>query len=300
MQLQKVRNRLAKAEAAVQALGAPRRRVATKASKAKVPRFEMTPKKFERFLLEGRGQGEGPTYRPFIQIDDLSSKGVSHRTSSSRTGFRTHHLLSDNEYAAYLAAWFDMNVLDIREQYPMLPVTLTLGIAASLGVKHPMNRKYRFAIPQTADLFLVTKEGVEVVAVKEDEDYENPRTREKLAIAEEFWRLRGIPTRVALASELKTQRFQNLQWIYDARRKQYERPFELGVNPLYDFLLSEVAGREIGLRELANHTDTEFGQPLGTALAAIRRLLAERVLETDINAGDITKDCVLFVNAQWQ
>ncbi|SOY93246.1 transposase [Cupriavidus taiwanensis] len=263
----------------------------------KASRFEMTPAKFERFLKEGRGRGAGPTYRPWIQVSDLSSKGRVHRTASALTGFRTHHLLSDNEYSAYLRAWWDENVLDIREQYPLLPVGLTESIAESLGVKHPWSNKYQFAIPQTSDLFLVRGGGIEVVAVKEDEDYEKPRTKEKLAIAEEFWRRRNVPTRVALSSELKTARFWNLEWIYDARLKPADLPFRQGRSRLYDWLVSVVVGGEISSRELGYRADVAMGLPRGTGIEAIRRLLAERVLSTDIDAGDISKDCGLCVGS---
>lgn len=87
-------------------------------SKGKKSRFDMTHAKFARFLEERRGQGAGASYRPWIQINDLSSKGRVHRTASDLTGFRTHHLLSDNELFAYVNAWWRPEVIDIREQYP--------------------------------------------------------------------------------------------------------------------------------------------------------------------------------------
>ncbi|ABF12318.1 transposase Tn7-like proteinA (plasmid) [Cupriavidus metallidurans CH34] len=260
--------------------------------------FEMNPQKLERFLREGRGMGSGNAYRPWIQVNDFSSLGRVHRTSSALTGYRTHHLLSDNEYYAYLEAWWDEEMLDIREQYPLLPVALTCGIAAELGFRHPYSTKYRLAIPLTTDLLLVRKRGLEAVAVVEDAHYEEQRTEEKLAIAEEFWRRRGVPTRVALSSTLKVQRSRNLHWIYQARRAPTERPYAPGANPLHDCLVGQVEGGPMSFWELAFRADLALCLPMGTSIAAIRWLLAERVLSTDIDDGDITKDCEIFVRSK--
>jgi hypothetical protein len=258
----------------------------------------MTPQKFERFLREGRGTGAGKAYRPWIQVNDISSRGRVHRTASALTGYRTHHLLSDNEFYAYLNAWWDEDMLDIREQYPLLPVALTLGIASELGIRHPYNNKYRFAIPFTTDLLLVRKGGLEAVAVAEDHDYADPRTKEKLAIAEEFWHRRGVPTRVSLSSTLKVQCSLNLQWIYQARRPPNELPYAPGASRLHDHLVSQAAGGCLSSLELASRTDLALRLPLGTSLAAIRRLLSERVLSTHVDKGDITKECEIFVGSR--
>lgn len=51
---------------------------------------------------------------------------------------RHHCLLSGNERrVALLLAWDD-DVLDIQEQFPLLPVSLTQTLAAARGIRHPM------------------------------------------------------------------------------------------------------------------------------------------------------------------
>jgi len=264
-------------------------------SKGKKSRFDMTHAKFARFLEERRGQGAGASYRPWIQINDLSSKGRVHRTASDLTGFRTHHLLSDNELFAYVNAWWRPEVIDIREQYPLLPVELTVGIAAELGVKHPKNHREKFFIPQTTDLLIVTRNGLEPATVKEDKDYADKRVLEKLSIEEEFWRRRGIQRTVLLSSQLKTRCSLNLLWIYHGRREPEEKPYARGESPLYDCLVNGAARGRTSSRELASRTDAALGLYLGTSLAAIRRLLAERVLSTDVDKGDISKECDIWV-----
>lgn len=56
----------------------------------------------DKRLKEGRGQGRGPDYKPFIYTRDVSSLGRSHRLFGSKCQ-RMHHLLSDLELAVFLS-----------------------------------------------------------------------------------------------------------------------------------------------------------------------------------------------------
>ena len=95
----------------------------------------MLSKKQEKWLKEGRGQGELADYKPWIKISDISSSGRSHRVFGHKTK-RTHHLLSDLELATFLFLEWSPTVLDIREQFP-LNYDTTLKIAED---KHPSVR----------------------------------------------------------------------------------------------------------------------------------------------------------------
>ena len=88
-----------------------------------------------RYLKEGRGQGEGAAYKPWICIQDFPSLGVCARPLGIKTG-RVHHLLSRNEEFYFILLDTDPDVLDIREQFP-LRLTETLRLAESLGIRHP-------------------------------------------------------------------------------------------------------------------------------------------------------------------
>lgn len=56
--------------------------------------------KNERWIKEGRGQGSGPDYKPWLTIRDVPSQGRSHRIFGHLTQ-RPHHLLSDLELATF-------------------------------------------------------------------------------------------------------------------------------------------------------------------------------------------------------
>lgn len=100
---------------------------------------EITEAKIERFIKEGRGQGTGKEYLPWLRIQDVPSEGRATRGVGWTTG-RRHELLSDNERDyCYLLDYSD-DVSDIREQFPLLPLEETLLIAHA---KFNYDREYR-------------------------------------------------------------------------------------------------------------------------------------------------------------
>lgn len=89
----------------------------------------------QRWLAQGRGQGHGTAYRPWLQVRDVMSIGRSHKVQGIKI-HRTYHVLSDLEAACLLVLEFERNVIDIREQFP-LPTELTQQAAAALRIRHP-------------------------------------------------------------------------------------------------------------------------------------------------------------------
>lgn len=111
----------------------------------------------ERYIEQGYGQGEGLDYKPWLRVQDVPSRGRSHKVSGSKVD-RVYHLLSDLEFAYFLTLEFSERVIDIREQYPILPVEEAQDIAASLGIKYPNYPGTKVPYVMTTD-FLVTYLG---------------------------------------------------------------------------------------------------------------------------------------------
>ena len=59
-------------------------------------RYAFDEDKIARFQKEGRGQGRGTSYKPWLTIQDVASHGRSHRIAGIKTG-RVHHFLSGIE-----------------------------------------------------------------------------------------------------------------------------------------------------------------------------------------------------------
>jgi hypothetical protein len=140
-------------------------------------RYGFDEAKIKRFRKEGRGQGRGAEYRPWLTIRDVPSRGRSHRLHGL-TANRVHHLLSDIECGLfYLADWADA-VTDIREQFP-LERDATQRIGAHLGVAHPQDVVTRTPLVMTTDFLIdIVQDGrisLMARAVKPAAELEKPR-----------------------------------------------------------------------------------------------------------------------------
>lgn len=81
---------------------------------------------------KGHGRGELEEYKPWILVQNISSKGRSHRIKGNKIN-RVHHFLSDGELKLFHYLEWSPSVSDIREQYPLLPVEETVEIAQELS-----------------------------------------------------------------------------------------------------------------------------------------------------------------------
>jgi hypothetical protein len=157
--------------------------------------YDITEAVIQRWIREGRGQGCGRDYRPWLTVRDVPSSGFSHRVAGVKTDGRIHHYLSREEYLIHLIAEAGRQVVDIREQYP-LDRHVTAAIAKRLGVQHPMTKQ---GTPRvlTTDL-LLSLEGhsfgpLWAIAAKPRNRYdEKVRVRQLLRIEEEYWSERGV------------------------------------------------------------------------------------------------------------
>lgn len=89
--------------------------------------------KIEKWIKEGRGTGIGSEYKPWLNIQDVASMGRSTRLKGIKTN-RQHEFLSDLERNYFYLTEYSDFVVDIREQFPLLPLEETIVIADELGI----------------------------------------------------------------------------------------------------------------------------------------------------------------------
>jgi len=94
-------------------------------------------------------------YVPLLNVRSLGSKGKSNRILGWKTG-REHHFLSKLEYAAFYYFEWSEEVIDIKEQYPLLPIEQLQNIALETRIKYP-NFKGEDII-MTTDFLITTRE----------------------------------------------------------------------------------------------------------------------------------------------
>ena len=163
-----------------------------------------------RYLKEGRGQGTGEGYKPWIYIHDFPSRGISARVPGRTTG-RIHHLLSRNEEFYFYILDADPDVLDIREQFP-LRLSETMEIARKLNVRHPWKNNFPFVM--TTDFLITGNDGLHARTVKQSDELDNPRIIEKFSIEHAYWSSKGVDWKIVTEKQINRDKARNLQWLY--------------------------------------------------------------------------------------
>ncbi len=173
---------------------------------------------FQRALKQKYGLGEKESYKPWIRVQDIPSKGNSGKIDGIKTN-RVHHTLSEHESSFFYLAEFCDSVIDIREQFPLLPLDLSVKIAQQLGVSHPIivsSKNKEFNV-MTTDFLLTRTDGqsswFEAVSVKPVAELTNKRTAEKLDIERVWWELLGVPFHLYIMTENNKIQSKNIQWF---------------------------------------------------------------------------------------
>ena len=246
-----------------------------------------------RFEGEGRGKGTGASYIPWVQVSDFSSSGDSRRVFSPKTG-RVHHLMSTIEWHIFLLLEHDEKVADIREQFPLDRGT-TQSVAVELGIKHPTYPGTNIPCVMTGD-FLVTLQrpqtnSLTMVDAKSTREAEDIRSMEKLEITRTFGDGCGIPHHLVFDSMLPQNKVRFLEWIRAAALTQEEEQ-EHGdfyathkERLLYDLTTYRRTG---SLSQYCEKYDIQTGSRDGTGLRAVRMLLQEHKLLTDLSQPNPT------------
>ncbi|MBP3887979.1 MAG: hypothetical protein J6F30_10115, partial [Cellulosilyticum sp.] len=107
---------------------------------------------YEKKIKEGRCQGEGEDYKPYINNQDIASTGRTARHRGVKAA-RQVITLSDYETNCRRILEFSSKVVQIKEQYA-LNIEETQVIADALGIKHPRNPKTKELVPIDFDFFI--------------------------------------------------------------------------------------------------------------------------------------------------
>ena len=254
--------------------------------------IKWTEARISRMQKEGRGQGEGEKYKPWLEVTDISSWGLSHRTYSEKTG-RIHHFLSQIEKDFHTILDWSSEILDIREQYP-LPRSVTREVAVELGIKHPCYPGTHVETVMTVD-FVVTRmrDGQEVwqaFDTKHASAVEDARTVEKLEISRHALAKKDVVHHLVCHSEIPKTKVNHLQWILSGQVKPGETQPVPGFFQDYSArMLADLthASRQLRLNDYCSSFDERFALQSGTGLRLAKLLMCSRELVPDFNQPDL-------------
>lgn len=240
---------------------------------------KMTGDAIQKLISEGRGQGEGEEYQPWIKVQDFSSRGQINRDVGSTTG-RQHDYFSKLEHRYHLILDWS-GLLDIQEQFPLLPVDKTMSIATQYGIPHPIDTISKEPIVMTTDfrISIPCPIGKKVItrAVKPAEELLKKRVIEKLEIERRYWEMLGIDWGIVTEREIDWVLVENLIWAYKFKSFSSLHPLtEEIVYKISGVLTDSLSSKELSLSDVALECDDLLGLKSGTSLSVARYLIASR------------------------
>jgi len=234
----------------------------------------------QRRIKEGRGDGRGCFYKPWITVRDCASRGRSHRVFGHKSQ-RGHHLLSDLELAVFLLLEWHPDTEEIREQFPLCRED-TIAISQSASIKHP--NMYGVQQVMSSD-FLVNTRDISspkfAIQAKYVDDLKKPRTIEKLEIERRYWALKSVPWTIITERDIPDAVFANINWLYPLQGDGSDHVDYMEKIEFYSFHFKQMEGCSIV--EIAKKLDKSYELELGQSLLEIRTLLARRFFLFDIS-----------------
>lgn len=258
-----------------------------------------TSSKYEKWIKEGRGSGEGSNYKPWITIQDVSSLGKSSRLLGIKTG-RQHEFLSNNETNYFYIAEFSDSVIDIREQYPLLPIEDTMKIADELGIKHSTDPKSQEAIVLTTDFLLTIKDdnGTRMLArtIKQCDDL-NKRQIDKFEVERRYWESKNIDWGIVTEKEINEVLAKNIELVYQFYDLKNIKGFENIATEQILYMVNEFKNQIVGntiIRQKAYKFEENMLLERGCGIAIFKHLIITKQIHIDM-LESINIDKELFI-----
>ena len=248
----------------------------------------LTLEQMESRYRAGYGQGSGSCYKPWLDVHDVPSNGVTRRTNGRKTG-RQHVTFSLLEDGALLCSQRLDRVVDIREQYPLYPLQDTVALAERLGIKHPAHPKDGSLVMMTTDLVLteVAPDGTQrlsAIAVKPSTELGNQRTLEKLELERLYWEMHMTSWSLVTEREMPEGLISNLRWIDDFHEISSETLSVRQIERAERLLLQKLAEHPAQpLNELCLDVDDQLGLEPGRALGVVRHCLSVKRWRIDLH-----------------
>lgn len=237
---------------------------------------------YRKYIREGRGQGSLQSYRPWITIQDFPSRGMVSRVKGATTG-RIHHFVSNNELNLfYLLDWSD-EILDIREQFPLLDLQHVIEIADKAQIRYPYDTRSGFPYVLTSDFFLETVRGFEVITVKETPDLKRPRVREKLEIERRYWQEKSIKWRIVTEKEINVIKAKNIEWLSQAKDLDYFDIPNESKGLCIEYFMSQFLVLQVPLGDLFHDVEQRFHLKQGVGLNIYKYLVYSKQIQADIS-----------------
>lgn len=242
-------------------------------------------KAYSRHLKNGIGIGEKEDYSPWIRVQDIQGAQATGDKINGLKINRVHHTQSSSETTFFYLAEFNDSVIDIREQFPLVPLNLSISIANYLNIK-PVKVPYvkgGLYHLLTTDFLLTTESGYVAVSVKPLKEFTTPpkdieRTLEKIEIERVWWESLGVDFKIFAPSQEDKIRAGNINWATDPLRYNYEiTPFD------NDLLTSVIPTGQQDYSALVDKIASSLNVDSIMAVNIFRVLIAQKFIQIDLS-----------------
>ena len=243
----------------------------------------------EKKIKDGLGQGIGIDYKPWLVIQDVSSLGRSTRLKGIKIP-RQYEFLSDLERNYFYLLEYSDLVVDIREQFPLLPIEETLIIADELGIKHPTHPQTKEPIVMTTDLVVTKLEQGQPVnlarTLKYKDDLMDKRVIEKFEIEREYWGRKDIDWGIVTELEVPKEMAMNISFVHSYADLTSIEDFiefsEADIDTFSVYLISTLLNEDRTVREACTRLDEIFCLSPGCGLTLFKHLIITKAIEVNL------------------
>jgi hypothetical protein len=195
--------------------------------------------------------------------------------------------MSQLEWFYFYSLEWSPDVLDIREQFP-LSIEETLAIAKRLGIRHPADPKTKEPIVMTTDFLVtignMTHNAIVARTIKYENKLVSRRVMQKFELERVYWTSRNVDWGIVTERDISREFAGNVQWVHFHRDLASIAPItEETVREIEAYLALKLFSNSTPLRVLTEECDQKLMLQVGTSLAVVRHLLANRRLEIDMN-----------------
>lgn len=243
--------------------------------------------KYRRFIKEGRGQGTGAEYRPWLTVQDFPSMGRVARVPGWKSG-RIHHFFSDIQTRYfYLLEWEDL-VIDIREHFPLLDLEDTIQQKEDLNLDQFKDKETGtpYVLTTTFLITLKSTDGKNIYlarTVKPASELEKKRILERLEVERRYWADKEIDWGIVTQKEIPKALVRNIEWVHPSLYSYRERGFTREeIIYLGNVLMERLIDNYHSIRKITADFDKDFNYESGTGLFVFKYLIASKQIETDM------------------
>ncbi|WP_371069659.1 TnsA endonuclease C-terminal domain-containing protein [Sediminibacillus sp. JSM 1682029] len=247
---------------------------------------EWNERTINRFLKEKRGQGTGKDYKPWLQVQDIASKGRSTRTLGHTTK-RVHHLFSDLQLYYFNLLEFDENVTEIREQYPLLDFH-----DINIQVDEELTKKLFDTKTQVPHIFtvsfLVTRKGEngehykQARIIKQSQELEKNATLQRLELQRRYFEKKGIDFGIVTEKEINKQLARNIGWALNSYDIQDYPSLTLNLPHLKKDMVHYLSDKSATFQGIFTRLEREYSLDEGLALILFKHLIAHKKISMDL------------------